>query len=96
MEEKRFNESSFLVKDDSLKDISCEFYQYLKKEGFDSIYGHWDTTWAFVNIDNMNYAYGRPGVLYVPVLFDHAITIEEFKTIWDIFKKYKDKKLMEF
>jgi len=95
-DEKRFKDSSFLVKDDTLKYIECNFYRFLMSEGFELFYGNYGVKWAFVNISKKTFAYGRPGVGYVPVLFDHAITIDEFKIIYNIFKKYRSKNLMEF
>jgi len=89
----------FLVKDDSLKlCIDNELMKFLRGEKFtareywNSYYG---IEWVFVNINTKQYAYGKPGVACGQLVGDHAITIEEFHTIYNIYKKYEGKKLME-
>lgn len=37
----------------------------------------------------MVYAPGMPGMKLATPLFNHAITVYEFLTIWDIFSKYQ-------
>ena len=53
-------------------------------------------TICFINIKQKLYALGRPGVAYAQVVCNHAITIEEFKNIYGIYKKYADKDLFVF
>ena len=64
------------------------FKQYLEQEKFKNPgFGFWGCPWYFINIDSMVYVPGRPGIAYAtPPIGGHAITEEEFKTIWEIFK----------
>lgn len=52
--------------------------------------------WLYVNINALQYAYGLPGVWITEEFGQHAITIEEFETIYNIFRKYTGKNKMEF
>jgi len=89
----------FLVKDNSLKsNIDNEFMMFLKGENF-TVKENWNSyygiEWVFVNINAKQYAYGKPGVACGQLVGGHAITIEEFHTIYNIYKKYEGKRLME-
>ena len=42
------------------------------------------------------FSYGMPGVAKAGVIGDHAITVDEFKTIYAIYKKYEGKDLFVF
>ena len=88
----------FLVCDESFKDSNAPFFAFLKEEGFS--YGshkvNYGCPWIHVDITTKQYAYGMPGVEPVGTIGDHAITISEFKTIYGIYKKYKDKSLFVF
>jgi len=88
----------FLVCDNSLAKLDPEFQDWLHAEGFKptKYNGNWGCNWVFVNIKQKLYALGRPGVAYAQVVCDHAITIEEFKTIYGIYKKYEGKDLFVF
>ena len=86
--------SSFLVKDDDLlQKWNSEFIKYLHSEGFKSWgkKGYFDgINWIFVNINNKLYAYGIPGIKITTPIGNHAISVEEFKLIYDIYKQYDD------
>lgn len=88
----------FLVCDDSLANYDSEFINWLRANGFKSTpYSvNWRCNWAFVNMKQKLYALGRPGVSYAQVVYDHAITIEEFKIIYGIFSKYEGKETFVF
>lgn len=88
------NGSCFLVKDARLKKgwhlspIGC----FLKEEGFCAQKGSYDIEgidWLYINIYTKAYAKGRGGIALAPVVGDHAITWEEFLTIYAIYKKYE-------
>jgi len=49
--------------------------------------------WYWININSKIYCIGKPGVAYTKPLGDHAITVEEFIIINDIFEKYNKKTL---
>ncbi len=88
----------FLVCDDSLKQHDSEVTKWLRSQGFKSTSysGCWGCNWIFINIKQKLYALGRPGVAYAQVVGDHAITMDEFKTIYEIYKKYEGKDLFVF
>ena len=96
MEEKRISTgaSCFLIKDERLKKDwhKTPIYTYLKEEGFEYQKGSYSIEgidWLYVNIYSKVFAKGRGGIALTKVVGDHAITFEEFKTIYNIFKKYE-------
>lgn len=69
------------------------FKQYLEQEKFKNPgFGFWGCSWYFINIDSMVYVPGRLGIAYANPIGGHAITEEEFKTIWEIFKSKRKEK----
>ena len=94
MEERRISTgaSCFLIKDESLKrDWHSPIYDWLRSEGFITWgrKGSFSMDWIYINILSKVYAPGVPGIGLTKVVGDHAITFEEFKTIYNIFKKYE-------
>lgn len=94
MEERRISTgaSCFLIKDESLKQgWQSHIYDWLKAEGFITWgrKGTFNTDWLYINIYSKVYAPGVPGVGVTTVVGDHAITFEEFQTIYNIYKKYE-------
>lgn len=95
MEERKISSgtSCVLVKDQSLFDgWNAPLYKWLKDEGFISwgrkgVYSAVD--WVFINLSSKVYAPGMPGVAVTSVIGKHAITLDEFMTIYQIFKKYE-------
>lgn len=69
---------------------------FLKEEGFDCTAGFWGCPWYYVDIKNKKFKPGRPGVSYGNVVGGHAITFEEFKTIYFIYKKYEGLEDLKF
>ena len=53
-------------------------------EGFGGI-----CNWYWVNINSHIYCQGKPGIEYAHPFGKHAVTVEEFKVINDIYKKYE-------
>ena len=88
----------FLVCDKSLGEINAPFLKWLREEGFtfSGYHGNYGCWWVYVNITRKEYAYGMPGVSLAKPLGNHAITIEEFMTVYSIFKKYEGKGLFVF
>ena len=88
----------FLVCDKSLGEINAPFLKWLREEGFtfSGYHGNYGCCWAYANITRKEYAYGMPGVSLAKPLGNHAITIDEFKTIYEIYKKYEGKDLFVF
>ncbi len=62
---------------------------FLKTEGFRCAAGFWGCPWCFVDIEEKVFYPGRPGVSYGRVVGNQAITFDEFKTIYEIYKKYE-------
>ena len=92
--------SSILVKDDSLLEgWEADFIKYLDSEGFENWgkKGYFSgINWIYVNLNNKKFAFGIPGIPITTPVGNHAITIEEFKTIYNIYKKYDGKEPLEF
>ncbi len=86
----------FLVSGADLGKQESEFISFLRSEGFQCKYGFWDCPWVWVNIETKVYGRGRPGVAYAGVIGGHAITIDEFMTIYDIYKKYSGLDVLKF
>lgn len=84
--------AAILVADSSLKQFhESEFYTFLKSEGFEKWppAHNYDMPWVYVNINSKSYARGMPGIGVTKILGNHAVTIEEFKTIYNIYHKYE-------
>lgn len=82
----------FLIKDKSiLQGWDSPVYHYLWSKGFvrwqkKGIFRGVD--WVYANICDKIFAPGIPGYPVTAVACDHAVTLEEFKTIYEIFNKY--------
>ena len=83
-----------VVRAQGLDQPDHEFWQWLHDEGFTAWqnHGHFDgCDWVFINLNSMVYAPGMPGVkITVPIRELDGISIEEFKTIWQILKYRED------
>ena len=93
MEERKIGSGTacFLVKDKSLtQGWHAPIYQWLKNEGFATWgrKGTFYTDWIYINLSSKIYAPGMPGVGITPVIANHAITLDEFMTVYNIYKKY--------
>lgn len=85
----------FLVYDENFKnypEIDDPFINWLKSEGFKwhNVY-HSLGTGIWLNINNKIIACGKSGIRCFEEIGHHAITIDEFKVIYEIYKKYKGK-----
>ncbi|MGM9972684.1 MAG: hypothetical protein ACI33K_01395 [Clostridiaceae bacterium] len=91
--------ATVLVYDKSIG-MDCEFEKWLIQEGFSYwrySKGWYDTDCCMsINLNNKLIARGMPGKKITEPLCHHAITIEEFKTIYAIFKKYKGMNPLQF
>ncbi len=89
---------AFLIRDNSFKNNDSEFVRFLKSEGYSygSPKGNYGCPWIYVDITTKQFAYGVPGIALVGVLGEHAITIDDFMTIFKIYKKYEGKDLFVF
>ena len=99
MEERKIgdNASCFLIKDERLKKDwhLTPSYAFLEQEGFSganvgtNLGYREDIDWLYVNIYSKVFAKGRTGIALTKVVGDHAITFDEFVTIYNIYKNYE-------
>ena len=90
---------AFLVCDRSFRQYAdVPFFEWLRSEGFTfgGSHGSYGCPWVYVNVTRKQFAYGMPGVSLVQPIGDHAITVDEFRAIYAIFKKYEGKDLFVF
>ena len=89
---------AFLIKDESLKSIDAPFYKWLHDKGFKQAWykGHYGCEWVFVNITHKLFAYGMPGIQIVHPTGNHAIRLNDFYAIYDIYERYEKMPLMDF
>lgn len=90
-----------LIRDkDLLGERGTAFREYLNKEGFQiwsrskGVYDGVD--WIYVNLNSKCYANGIPGASVTAMIGNHAVTLEEFKIIYRIFKKYEGLEVLMF
>ncbi len=98
--------STFLVCNYTVQYKFSEFYEWLNKEGFKakhvttlgSLSGRndWSIYWLYIDTVSKYYSLGLPGIKLCKVVGDHAITVEEFKQIYNIYKKYDGKEVFVF
>ena len=83
-----------VVREKGLEQTDHEFWKWLEDEGFVmwQNHGHYKgINWVFINLNSMVYAPGMPGVkIVMPIRDIPGISIEEFKTIWNIFRYRED------
>ncbi len=86
-----------LVKEPGLGNGNHPFWDWLLGEGFHLwlYHGNYGCDWVFINLNSMTCAPGMPGIKVVSSIREHAITAEEFKTIWGIFMKYEGLPVLE-
>ena len=89
---------AFLVCDKSLKDCDAPLLEFLRKEGYTLGFhkGNYGCPWIYVDITTKQYAYGMPGIEPVGAIGNQAITVNEFMTIYNIYKKYNGKSVFVF
>lgn len=78
---------AYWIKDKSLADIDAPFYEWIRSEGFEYAWhkGHYSSCpWCFINIDEKLFAYGMPGVQVAKPIGGKAISINEFKQIYEM------------
>ena len=85
--------SCFLIKDKRIAYGSDDhIFNFLKNEGFinwGKAKSHPEIDWLYVNIYSKVYSKGMYGVGLTEVVGDHAITFDEFLSIYNIYKKYE-------
>lgn len=93
----------FLVHDENLDKCYQEgdpFISWLFSEGFgihEVYHGVWQSvTTVWINLNTKIIAFGMPGVRCFEEIGHHAITIDEFKVIYAIYKQYEVKAPLVF
>lgn len=88
----RAGAATFYIVDDNLSHkVDDPFILWLKEKGYKSqMLGHPNAEHSlYVNVESKVYNWGMGGVRLSPILFNHAIHIEEFKAIYAIFEQYE-------
>lgn len=84
--------ATFLIIDPALEHKDDDpFILWLKEEGFKrQMFGHATASHSlYVNVNSKVFNWAMAGESLASVVFDHAIHIDEFKTIYNIFKQYE-------
>ncbi len=88
----KYGNSTIAVQDDDLyKNWDSDFIKYLKDRGFTNwgIKGYFTGNILFINLNSKRYAFLYPGVKITEPIANKYISIEDFKTIYNIFEKNK-------
>jgi hypothetical protein len=85
--------SCFLVYDKNFikNRFQGSFFAWLENEGFEYVlFADYAPcgNWVFINIITKTYAIGKQGICLTAPVGSHAITVDEFKIIYNIYKKY--------
>ena len=68
----------------------ADFLNYLVNEGFEhTLCKDNNRNYLFINLYNMKYAYAVYGAKLTTTIVEDFISIEDFKIIWNILKKYR-------
>lgn len=91
--ELRTGASCFLIKDERMIGNwqATPIHKFLEDEGFipwGKAKSHEGVDWLYINIYSKVYSKGMYGAALTKVVGDHAITFDEFLTIYSIYKKY--------
>lgn len=90
--------AAVIVYGDSIEHFSgTDLHKFLIEEGFDSwIHAKgYPMNWVYVNMNSKVYAKGMPGINITPHLGNHAVTIDDFRTIYDIYRKNEGLSVLE-
>ena len=83
-------EATFLVCEPGIGDWKHPVWEWLREEGFCSWghHGNFGANWVFINVNSKTFAPGMPGIRLASPVRNHAITLDEFRTVWNIYRKY--------
>lgn len=92
--EMKAGSATFLVRGPEIA-MGSPFWDWLAARGY-SMWIHsrgyfGGVNWAWINLKSKKYVLGMPGIRRAEEIGEHAITVEEFKTILTIFDKYEGK-----
>ena len=61
---------------------------YLFSKGFKPFgHGYCGCDWIWVLLDRKKFAYGMPGIKMADIMYDHAVTVEEYNTILKLYEQ---------
>ena len=82
------------------KEETLDFIQELRNNGFCKWargHGLYDqANWVYVNLNSKLFTPGMPGIKLTEPVGPHAITVEEFYTIYRIYEKYEGLSVFQF
>ena len=87
-----------LIKEPELNDKQHPFWAWLEDEGFYPWNHHVQYKgeyWVYININTRYYLHAMSDIPLPTPIGNHAVTIQEFKTIWEIYKKYSGLPLLK-
>ena len=82
----------FLIRDESFKEAGAPFFDWLFSEGFkrDNLHPQCiGNMCVYINITRKQFSYSKTGVALARIIGNHSITIDEFKTIYNIYKRFE-------
>ena len=73
-------------------------FRQLRQEGYEpgDSRGCFGCPWCYAHLSRKRFAYGMPGVAVTRPIGGHAITLEEFWTIYEIYRKYQGEGIFAF
>lgn len=64
---------------------------YLRSRGFKPFgHGYCGCNWIWVLLDQKKYAYGMMGINMADIMYDHAVTVDEYNTILKLYEEGAD------
>ena len=64
---------------------------YLRSRGFKPFgHGYCGCNWIWVLLDQKKYAYGMMGIKMADIMYDHAVTVDEYNTILKLYEEGAD------
>lgn len=82
--------ATVLVLEPGIRDYGHPMWEWLRSEGFTLLCGGGGTDWVYINLNSMIYMPGKYGIKLASPIREHAITLDEFRTIWNIYRRYED------
>lgn len=90
---------AILVRDESFRREggTQKFFDWLRAEGFSyDCHNHVEYGWAYVNLNSKIFSPGVGGARLAEEFGHHAVTLAEFMTIYNIYKKYEGFTALDF
>ena len=78
----------FLVTDEGFENRIPYLTEFFKAEGFRCKYSYENSSAVWINIETKVYGFSRKGINAPEPIGGHALTVDEFMTIYQIYKKH--------